>query len=295
MADEHDLVRACACIIYPASAALCLATSPTCPLAPQASVRCGRTGHASDAMRCLRTMRLSLIALWLADAACAQVVPTSQASAAAPRASEPSALERAQRQTDLVFEMILKQGERSRQAPAVRPAISASPSSTASRAAPGRGAAPSAPGTLLSSARRAAPAVDPAPSSAAPVAATTPPAAPPPASSASTADVAAAVDAPTIAAPPSASAETREPEHHNTQLELIYKTEPNFPTRLTDSLGSGSVVVDIQVRPDGSVASARVVRSSHPGLERAAQEAVLGWRFKPISETVSGRVEISFE
>jgi TonB family protein len=131
----------------------------------------------------------------------------------------------------------------------------------------------------------------PVPSSAARVADTTPPAA----SSASAADVvAAAVDAPTTAAPLSAPAETREPEH-DTQLELIFKTEPNFPTRLTDSLGSGSVVVDIQVRPDGSVARAHVVRSSHPGLERAAQEAVLGWRFKPMSETVSGRVEITFE
>jgi TonB family protein len=60
-------------------------------------------------------------------------------------------------------------------------------------------------------------------------------------------------------------------------------------------LGRGSVVVNFDVRPDGSVARAEVASSSHRGLNEAALSAVAAWRFKPISETLPGVVELKFE
>jgi TonB family protein len=51
----------------------------------------------------------------------------------------------------------------------------------------------------------------------------------------------------------------------------------------------------VEVRPDGTVASSEVVRSSHRGLNAAAEAAVLAWRFKPTGQTLPGQVELRFE
>ena len=60
-------------------------------------------------------------------------------------------------------------------------------------------------------------------------------------------------------------------------------------------IGKGSVVVRFDVRPDGTVARTEVTSSSHRGLNEAASAAVAAWRFKPISETLPGVVELKFE
>jgi periplasmic protein TonB len=79
------------------------------------------------------------------------------------------------------------------------------------------------------------------------------------------------------------------------KLELISSVEPEFPSRLVRSLGKGSVVVSFQVRPDGTVERTEVASSSHRGLNEAAQAAVAAWRFKPVSETMPGVVELKFD
>jgi periplasmic protein TonB len=79
------------------------------------------------------------------------------------------------------------------------------------------------------------------------------------------------------------------------KLELVSSVEPEFPSRLVRSLGKGSVVVNFQVRPDGTVERTEIASSSHRGLNEAAQAAVAAWRFKPISETMPGVVELKFE
>jgi len=81
----------------------------------------------------------------------------------------------------------------------------------------------------------------------------------------------------------------------NIKLELVESVEPEFPSRLLRSLGGGSVVVQFEVQPDGTVVRPEVVRSSHRGLNAAAQAAVAAWRFKPVSENVPGVVELKFE
>jgi TonB family protein len=80
-----------------------------------------------------------------------------------------------------------------------------------------------------------------------------------------------------------------------TKLELVTSIEPEFPARLVRQLGKGSVTVTFDVRPDGTVSRTEVTSSSHRGLNEAAQAAVAAWRFKPISETLPGVVELKFE
>jgi TonB family protein len=93
--------------------------------------------------------------------------------------------------------------------------------------------------------------------------------------------------------PTAAPVETATPRA--TKLELVSSVEPQFPSRLIQSLRSGSVVVNFDVRPDGTVARTEVVRSSHRGLNAAAEAAVAAWRFKPLSQTVPGVVELKFD
>lgn len=78
-------------------------------------------------------------------------------------------------------------------------------------------------------------------------------------------------------------------------LELVSSVEPDFPSGLLRRLGKGSVVVNFDVLPDGSVGSTAIVKSSHQGLNAAAQAAVTAWRFKPISQTTGGVTELRFE
>ena len=78
-------------------------------------------------------------------------------------------------------------------------------------------------------------------------------------------------------------------------LELVSSVEPDFPSRLVRRLVQGSVVVNFDVLPDGSVGTTTIVKSSHPGLNAAAQAAVAAWRFKPISATTAGVTELRFE
>lgn len=78
-------------------------------------------------------------------------------------------------------------------------------------------------------------------------------------------------------------------------LELVSSVPPEFPKSLVRRLGSGSVVVNFEVLPDGSVGATTVVKTSHPGLNGAAQAAVAAWRFKPISEPADGATELRFE
>jgi TonB family protein len=79
------------------------------------------------------------------------------------------------------------------------------------------------------------------------------------------------------------------------KLELVASVEPEFPSRLVRSLGNGKVLVNFDVRPDGTVARAEVVRSTHRGLNAAAEAAVMAWRFKPTGQTLPGQVELGFE
>jgi protein TonB len=211
----------------------------------------------------------------------------AQTSGAPPTAAP---TERAQRDADKVFRMILQHADTRRRIP--RDDKTAAPAAAPRAPAEGRTAARTAspPSAAPTEAPAAVPpepsarALAPAPAPAAPLA--TPEAI----------ELATPV-APVAELPPVGSlAPTPVPPLAvRPQLELVSRVEPEFPGRVLRSVGAGTVVVNFDVQPDGTVARAEVVRSPHRGLNAAAEAAVLAWRFKPTGKTLPGQVEMSFE
>jgi TonB family protein len=235
--------------------------------------------------------RLGLVAA-LAAAGAASAQP-------APAASGTQPTERAQHDADKVFRMILQHADKPRRAPRDE----AAPAAAAPRA-PVPPAAKGSTGAATAAPRSADPrvtATTPPAVPAAPTAATLPNASVTPSSGAD----AVAVPDPATAGPsqatstaataPAALAPVAVAAPRSLKLELVSSVEAEFPARLVRSLGKGSVVVNFDVRPDGTVARTEVARSSHRGLNEAALSAVAAWRFKPISETMPGVVELKFE
>jgi TonB family protein len=233
-------------------------------------------------------------------AALTMALTMAQAQPAA-AASGPTPSERAQRDADKVFRMILQHADKPRRVPREE----AAPAAVAPRApiAPAaRNVVP--PATAPSPARPAEtrvttstpPAVVAEP--ALPPAAEAPAAMAAPAATVTTPADAAATASPAPAAalaPVTTLAPVAVAAPRSLKLELVSSVEPEFPARLVRSLGRGSVVVHFEVRPDGTVARTEIASSSHRGLNEAAQTAVAAWRFKPISETLPGVVELKFE
>lgn len=77
-------------------------------------------------------------------------------------------------------------------------------------------------------------------------------------------------------------------------LRLIDRVEPEYPAVLLRGRGSGSVLVQFQVQPDGSVQAPEVLKSSNQRLVASVLAAVARWRFAPISKTRVATVEIGF-
>jgi TonB family protein len=224
------------------------------------------------------------------------VVAVAMPSVASSQTAPAAPTERAQRDADKVFRMILQHADTPRRvvpaapaaAPTPAPRAAADARATARPPLPAAAAA-SAPVTPTAAAAPAIAAperpVAPAADTAAAVAPVAPPVefAQPPAAAAALPPVAslAPVPVPVPTAPP--------------RLELVSSVEPEYPSRLLRSLGSGKVLVNFDVRPDGTVARSQVVSSPHRGLNAAAEAAVLAWRFKPTGQTLPGQVELRFE
>lgn len=231
--------------------------------------------------------RLGLMAA-LATTSTAHAQPAPAASSALPT-------ERAQHDADKVFRMILQHADKPRHVPreeaaprAPAPPAAKTPAPAAVTAAPLRAADSRAPAATP-------PSIPTAPRTTAAVEAAVPSlilrdgVVPSSEALPSSQPVATAV------APPAALAPVAVAMPRSLKLELVSSVEPEFPPRLVRSLGKGSVVVNFDVRPDGTVGRTEVSISSHRGLNEAAQAAVAAWRFKPISETMPGVVELKFE
>jgi TonB family protein len=213
----------------------------------------------------------------------------------APAASSPTPTERAQHDADKVFRMILQHADKPRRPPRDEPPPIAAPRTPAAKGAPAAAAAP------VRAADKRVTATTPPGVPAVPTASIAPPASGVASSSSDaiaaqeTAPVSSVPSEATVAAQPLALAPVTSASPRSLKLEVVSSVEPEFPARLVRTLGQGSVVVTFDVRPDGTVARAEVSRSSHRGLNDAALAAVTAWRFKPISETMPGVVELKFE
>lgn len=79
----------------------------------------------------------------------------------------------------------------------------------------------------------------------------------------------------------------------------IRKVEPEYSDEARKARMTGSVIVAIEIGPDGKPRNARVAQSLGLGLDEKATEAVMQWLFKPGTKdgkpvTVSAQVVVAF-
>ena len=92
------------------------------------------------------------------------------------------------------------------------------------------------------------------------------------------------VPAPAESAPvPTAPVQaTATPSPSQTPPQLLERSAPVYPAEALRNQEQGSVRLRISVAADGSVADVQVLESSHSrALDRAAMDAVRGWKFRP--------------
>ena len=77
-------------------------------------------------------------------------------------------------------------------------------------------------------------------------------------------------------------------------LKLLSRVEPEMPRQLQANIRTGLVLVRFTVQPDGRVAAPEVVQTTNQRMSAAALEAVLQWRFAPISQARLATVEVGF-
>jgi periplasmic protein TonB len=63
---------------------------------------------------------------------------------------------------------------------------------------------------------------------------------------------------------------------------LLHRVEPIYPDFAAMAQVTGLVILEATVNRDGCVESVKVLRSRHPLLDRAAQDALLQWRYSPL-------------
>ena len=62
---------------------------------------------------------------------------------------------------------------------------------------------------------------------------------------------------------------------------VLKRIEPDYPAEARAAGVGGAVVLETEIREDGSIGTIRVVRPLGYGLDEAAIEAVKRWKFKP--------------
>lgn len=80
---------------------------------------------------------------------------------------------------------------------------------------------------------------------------------------------------------------------------LLYKVEPEYSEEARKAKYQGTVVLYVEVSPDGKAVNPKVVRSLGLGLDEKAIEAVRKWRFRPGYKdgkpvTVAATIEVNF-
>lgn len=209
-----------------------------------------------------------------AQTAAAAPAPASAASAPA-KGAAPS--ERAQRQADSVFRWIKIHSEKPRKAAEAKPAAKSEAAVVVTGSSP-----------------REAARAEPDDAKPAPTASASSPALEP-LNAAAEKDTVAAPVVPVVASAPAVVPVTpAAPVEEEVVVKPIEQPKPEFPEDVMAQLGSGKVKLRFMVQPDGSVAEAEVLSTSHRRLNRAALDAIAKWRFKPIKVARPAQVELGF-
>jgi periplasmic protein TonB len=85
--------------------------------------------------------------------------------------------------------------------------------------------------------------------------------------------------------PPAPAAVARGPVHIGGQITapaLLRRVEPTYPEVAMTAHVTGIVILQATVNTDGCVESAKVLRSRHALLDKAAQEALMQWQYSPL-------------
>lgn len=80
---------------------------------------------------------------------------------------------------------------------------------------------------------------------------------------------------------------------------VLYKAEPEYSEEARAAKYQGTVVVGVEIGPDGLAHHAQIVQGLGMGLDQKALDAISHWRFKPGSKdgvpvTVAARIEVNF-
>jgi TonB family protein len=105
---------------------------------------------------------------------------------------------------------------------------------------------------------------------------------------------------PVVAGPPArASAETFQVGGGVTAPKLVQKVEPDYTEDARAAKYQGTVVLYVEIGPDGGARNMRVLRSLGLGLDQKAIDAVSQWQFQPgmrngVPVTVQATIEVNF-
>jgi TonB family protein len=80
---------------------------------------------------------------------------------------------------------------------------------------------------------------------------------------------------------------------------LLYKFEPQYTEEARQAQVQGTVLLSVDIDPNGTALNVEVQRSLEPGLDQKAIDAVRQWRFKPGTKdgapvTVRATIEVNF-
>lgn len=224
--------------------------------------------------------------LWAGACAASAVLSLPALAQTAPKPSDE--MERAQRDADKVFKMILINSDapRKKRAPdaGTAAANAAAPAAVVKAPAP-TGNSPAATAAAQAAMAQRSGDGSPAASTAAAVQVATAPAV--------------AVPMPTpaaaVLAPASlAAAAVEDEDDDDSPLVATSQVRPTYRANVLRDLGRGSVRVRFEVQPDGSVAKQEVVSSSNRSLNNPTLQAVSQWKFVPIKKPRQAEIELGF-
>ncbi|RZU01266.1 TonB family protein [Rivibacter subsaxonicus] len=234
----------------------------------------------------LSALVLAAVAAMSGSAAMAQSAP----------AKTSDEMERAQRDADKVFRMIIINSDAPRKKRAVDGGTPAANAPAAPKAPSAVAASSLSPAASAALAARLADPGRPAEvarvESSAPAPAAVQVAAAPAAATVLPGSAAAVLAAPPAAA--SAPAEEEDDDEDDSPLVVTSQTRPSFKPALIQELRKGTVRVKFEIQPNGSVGKQEIVSSSHRGLNSAALSAVGQWKFQPIQKPRQVQVEVGF-
>ena len=81
---------------------------------------------------------------------------------------------------------------------------------------------------------------------------------------------------------------------------VLAKVDPEYTEEARFAKYAGTVVLTVEIFPDGTAQNLRVVKALGLGLDEKAVEAINKWRFKPGTKdgepvTVAAQIEVNFK